>query len=615
MNLAIVMLVVLGVSQAAESVAVGRLRTVAVHGVVTDAEGKPVAGADVFLTGLQTVGGWPPVLARATSDPSGKFRVDAPADTDDPAAPAAAALWAVRPGALVASRLLRPGTLPAGVPVRLVLGPPARADFQVIGPDGKPLAGAKVIPRAITRDATAAPDALGSLVAARTDAEGHAVITAFFPEEIATVFVQARGLGVQQFGFRGSGVEPKSVALLPVGRVKGRALAADAAETRGLPLIVASFHPKQPSPAAGLFQLCTSAEGRFEIDEVPEGRLSVALAPRPGSPWFAQMENQPQVVVGKTAEVTLKLVRGVRVRGVVRERGTAKPIAGVGVSLGVGAEPVRTDPEGQFEGYVAPGRRLLYYVWSTPPPYASLLFGLPEVDVPAKATELALPPIELVRASSLRGTVTDGDGKPVVGASVRALWDVNEGPKQRGRREAETTAGLRGEFVIRGVPLGAEVRLSARYQGLQTDQPTRVVARAEPGPRESALVLKLASGRAVALEGRVLDARGNPVAGALVRLRTKDLDEKGQVEGLPLVDFDGLYTLRTDAQGRFRTHPYLDRDGQYAALVQADGYTPGQAPWVAGQAGHFADVVLKPDPPVEEKKAARQTELEKSTDR
>ncbi|MDR3634715.1 MAG: carboxypeptidase regulatory-like domain-containing protein [Isosphaeraceae bacterium] len=591
----VIVLVLLGVSQAPESVAVARSRTVSVNGVVADAEGKPLAGAGVFLTGLQTVGGWPPVLARATTDASGKFRLDAPADIDDPAAPAAAALWAVRPGLLVASRVLRPGTLPAGLPVRLVLGPPARGTFEVVGPDGKPVAGARVIPRAITRDATAAPDALGSLIAATTDGEGRAVVTAFFPEEIATVFVQARGLGVQQFGFRGSGVEPKAVALLPVGRVKGRVMADDAAEARALPLVVASFHPKQPSPAAGLFHIPTSAEGRFEIDEVPEGRLSVAVVPRPGSPWFGQMENQPQVVVGKTAEVTLKLVRGVRIRGIVRERGTGKPIAGVGVSLGLGVEPVRTDAEGRYEGFAPPGRRLLYYVWSTPSPYASLLFGLPEVEIPAKVTEFALPAIELARATSLRGSVVDGDGKPVVSASVRALWDVNEGPKQRGRREVETSAGPRGEFVIQGAPLGAEVRLSAHYQGLQTDQPARVLVRAEPGAQEPPLVLKLGSGRAVAVEGRVVDPQGKPIPGALVRLRTKDLDENGQVEGLPLVDFDGLYTLRTDPQGRFRTPPYLDRDGQYAALVQADGYLPGQAPWVAGQSGRFADVVLKPD--------------------
>lgn len=574
-------------------------RTVPIHGTVTDAEGMPAAGADVFLSGLQTVGGWPPILARGVTDASGKFRLDAPADVDDPAAPEAAALWAVKRNALVASRVLRPGTLPPGSPVRLVVGPPARAVFEVVGPDGKPVAGAKVIPRAITRDATAAPDALGSLVAARTDAAGRAVVTAFFPEEIATVFVAARGLGVQQFGFRGSGVEPKSVALLPVGRVKGRVLADDAAEARALPLVVASFHPKQPSPAAGLFHLPTTAEGRFEIDEVPEGRLSVAVVSRPRSPWFGQMENQPQVVAGKTAEVTLKLVRGVRVRGVVRERGTDKPIEGVGVSLGLGVEPVRTDAEGRFEGFAPPGRRLLYYVWSTPPAYASLLFGLPEVEVPAKATEFTLPAIELTRATSVRGAVVDGEGKPVAGAVVRALWDVDEGPKQRGRREVETTADPRGEFVIQGAPLGAEVRLSARHQGLQTDQPVRLVARAEPAPKDPPAVLKVSTTRAVALEGRVVDAQGKPIPGALVRLRTKDLDENGQVEGLPLVDFDGLYTLRSDAEGRFRTPPYLDRDGQYAALVQADGYQPGQAPWVPGQSGRFADVVLQPDPQME----------------
>ncbi len=577
------------------STALGKMPSVPVSGVVVDAEGRPAAGAQVFLTGLQTVGGWPPVLGRATTDDAGKFHFEAPADADDPNAPAAAALWAVRPGALVAARVLRPGTLPPGLPVKFVLGPPARAVFDVVGPDGKPVSGARVIPRAIEREASAAPDALGMLVAARTDANGRAVITAFFPEEIATIFVEAPGLGTQQFGFRPSGVGPKPVSLFPVGRVKGRVLADDSKELRELPLVVATFHSRQVSPAAGLFHVVTSAEGRFDLAEVPEGRLNVALLSQPGSPWFGRMENQPQVVAGMTAEVTLKLVRGVRVRGLVRERGTGRPIAGVAVNLGFGGEPVRTDAEGRYDGFAPPGKRLIYYVWSTPPAYASHLFNQPAVDVPAKAAEFELPAIELDRAVSVRGTVVNGDGKPAAGASVGASWEVNEGPKQRGRREVEATAGPRGEFVIHGAPVGAEVRLVAKFQGQQTDKPVRLVTRAEGAEKED-VTLRLGTARAVALEGRVVSAEGKPIAGALVRLRTKELDDKGQVEGFPLVEFDGLYTLRTDASGKFRTPPYLDIDAEYTALIQADGYEPGQATWVSGKASRFGNIVVKPAP-------------------
>ena len=126
----------------------------------------------------------------------------------------------------------------------------------------------------------------------------------------------------------------------------------------------------------------------------------------------------------------MRLKRCVRVVGEVRERDTHQPIAGAAVSLGLDLEPVRTDARGRYEGHVLPGR-LFLHLWSAPKPYASLVFGLPEPNIPAGVAEHELPPIELARAGSVRGKVLDDAGHPVATACVRASWVVNEGPMRR----------------------------------------------------------------------------------------------------------------------------------------------------------------------------------------
>ena len=566
-------------------------KTVVVTGKVVDEERKPVAGAEVFLSGFTTPGGWPATLGRVRTDAAGMFRLDAPADPDEPTAPGPGALWAYRPGALAASRDIRPQTFVPDLPIELVLGPPARSVFEILGPDGKPVAGATITPRVIDRDASAAPDALGALVAATTDAQGRATLSAFFPEELTTVAVRAPGLGTQQVALLEVGTGKKTITLGPVGLVKGRIVAEDPKIVARLSATVVSFSPRQPAPAVGLRTVMTDAQGRFEVAEVPQGRLGVTVNPRADFPWFGRLAAPAQVDPGKDVEVTVRLKRGVRVSGIVRERDTQKPIAGAAVSLGLDQEPVRTDAQGRYSGFVAPGR-LFLSLWSAPKPYTSLLFGLPEPNVPANSDH-ELPPIELMRAGEVRGLVLDDAGKAVAGARVAASWDVDEGPMRQGRRVVEGRTDPRGGFAIAGAPLEGKVILTAQSRGLATDPPVPTRAAAEPG---KPVTLRLTPARAIGLSGRVTTAEGKPIAGARVRLHARTRSDTGKVLDESLIDFDGLYTIRTDTTGRFRTPPTLSPEVEYAALAEADGFQPNQSPWITAKAGRFADIPLRPEP-------------------
>ena len=122
-------------------------------------------------------------------------------------------------------------TLPADWPVSMVLDHPARAEILVRGPDGRPVAGARIQPRALHHEPFVVPDGLAERIEAQTltNARGRAVLTAFFPEEVSTVFVSAPGLGRQYFSLDliDGNLEARTASLVPVGRVEGRVVSDD----------------------------------------------------------------------------------------------------------------------------------------------------------------------------------------------------------------------------------------------------------------------------------------------------------------------------------------------------------------------------------------------------
>ena len=274
----------------------------------------------------------------------------------------------------------------------------------------------------------------------------------------------------------------------------------------------------------------------------------------PRSPWYLESPRGLKVEAGKTVDVVVPFRKGVRVHGVVREKGSGRPIANVGVGVNYRvADRVLTDPSGHYECFAIPGLAYLSpFAGPREPRLAHV--RLPERRIPEDAVDFEMPPIELSRSGNVRGVAVDAQGKPVAGALVEATWSVDEGTNRRGRREVSVWSDGRGEFRVDGVPLDAEVTLAASLSGLRTPRPavTRVGA-------DEAAELRLDDSSAAALMGRVVDKDGNPVAGARVRLRAQRRYPSGQVKRDDLVDFDGISVLTSDAEGRFRTPPARPR--------------------------------------------------------
>ncbi len=479
-----------------------------------------------------------------------------------------------------------------------MLDAPSRAEFVVRGPDGRPVAGARIQPRALDREFFAVPDGLAERIEAQTvtDDHGRAVLAEFFPDEISTIFVSAPGLGRQQFGFglRGGSQEARTIDLMPVGRVEGRIVADDPEIARNHRLTVMIWDRRLGPPALGLFYLRTDPQGRFVIPEVPVGGLSVSGMPTAGSPWFLESPPDLKVEAGKTTRVDVRPIKGFRLKGVVRERGTGSPIAGVGLGpygrQGDDDATVSTNAEGRFTLFAL--RSALLLPGAVPEGYAAPHFSLEDPKVPEGAAEFELPPIELSRAGTVRGFVVDERGEPVPGATVMASWPVNEGPGRSSNRDTRAVTGRHGEFLVDRVVAEAPCRPvgGCAPDGAPDDARGRIPSR---GAEPARLVLD--SSGSVSLSGRVVDAMGHRVAGARAHIRVQHRYPGGQVRGNDMVEIRGAYVIKTNDTGWFRTPPILDPDLEYAALAEADGFEPARTGWVAGTAGTFPELVLRPE--------------------
>ena len=99
--------------------------SVPVAGKVLDSDGRATAGVRVFYSVRNEGSTWGKVVAQAVVDERGNFHLDLPRANGDQPEVKQGTLWAYRTGSLLAAMPVSPGTLPTGLPARLVVGPPA----------------------------------------------------------------------------------------------------------------------------------------------------------------------------------------------------------------------------------------------------------------------------------------------------------------------------------------------------------------------------------------------------------------------------------------------------------------------------------------------------------
>ena len=567
--------------------------TVPLRGTVVGPHEEPVAGALVLLSGLPA---GTPGLARGKTDDRGRVTLDRPARLVGEGRYRAFRVWAARPG-LHAAFVALPGELPkADALVTLKLGSPARLEVRVAYPQGGLVAKARVRAERLRRDGLEVPGPIAELTEATTSEDGIARLDAFTGLELTSIEVRAEGYGVQPRTFELSPDGPWVVTLRPVGVLKVEFVTDDPNDLKGW-RVWASTRPDEPAgyaPPTGTAFSTLDDQGRCSFPALAAGALSLYVRWPDGGRVLPVWPKLPPVRAGQITSAEVSVKRAATVAGVVRERGTGKPVAGVNLNLYRPGEnsgdAEKTDAEGKFAILSPAGKARL---WISEVPDAYVRPAKNEVDniaVPAPPGKVELPPIELTKAAPpLEGEVRDEKGQPVPRADVKTYWNYTEDGKTAGINSI-LTADDAGHFVLKGLAPGSSVTLEARRHDHASDAPVKAVAGQD---RPVTIVIRPAD--VVALTGRVLGPGGMPVVGAVVTFLYHQNKNGAMSNFQQVAAFDDGVEIRTGPDGTYRTPKELLRESaEFRAQVRAFGLLPGQTPEIPSSDA-TGDVVRLPD--------------------
>jgi protocatechuate 3,4-dioxygenase beta subunit len=531
---------------------------VRVRGTVRDAQGRPIADAEVAIwAGGQRRGAdW--TTTRTGAD--GTYSLG-------PVAPGRYQLKAraARFLALVSEEYPVDGV----TPVDFQLTQAEVVEGRVVDAAGAPIAGAWLW-LSKREDSSAGPDGEdshpedpeASIHEATSDEEGAFVLGV---PEAGTWYLKARHKDFVAARLRVAA--PQQDVRVVLGA--GSDVTGTVTDEQGTPVRAANIYLMPREKGADAWrqkQTDTDSRGRFTLHGVAEGAYSVAVQvyDRAGQRTAVRTV---EVRGPEAVHVQLQLTEGLEVSGVVVDT-QGQPIPGASVvgvydlKLEESAEPydsalehgpalAKSDKEGRFTlRHLEPGT---WKVSARHEHYAPVHRG-PERDertprVQAGATDVRL---ELQRMELVRGRVAREDGSPVT------RFEVN------GRTQLDTE----GAFTLPVYKPG-QARLFFSARGLASTSRTVRVAEGETLDVGTVVMKK---GREV--RGRVTDAAtGAPVAGALVEVREAPPTSKGRARAILVSERDATKSGR---DGTFSL-PNVE-DGASLLLVVHPGFLPASIP-------------------------------------
>jgi uncharacterized GH25 family protein len=473
------------------------------------------------------------------------------------------------------SRQLNPKKRPMKrVPLEMSLRPARHVRVQVTDADGKPVT--KGVVKAV---------AGRELTPALLSAEGEAVL-------------RTSGFGEQHFGYSADPLEPalstwgkvdvgKDGALLVLKLPEPRWLIGKVVNPDTSEGVAGAFVYYSPTGDDGARNTANSAavsgkNGEFRIPVVSgSGCLGIfgtvhnfvvpEYAPirRIGQPFGIPLEIP---ATGPLEPVTLKLSRGLVIRGVVSDK-EGKPVAGVTVVAHNNGEPFRsdmtkTDADGKYELAALPPRVETYVVAFDDAGNASAkLGGLPK------------HPLDEARQEEMNfklqpGVVLSGqayqNSRPRAGVKLRLIKIVSES-MGRSLRLGETVTDAEGKYRLAGLVAGDQYQIEIAdpdglvAAGWRHQSPYNSFA---PEGTEAALPPMHLSALTQRLAGVVVDRKGKPLAGIHVVAQMPNRDSIPWSPGRPPSN------SVTDAAGEFE----LQRLPAEEILLIA--YAPNKTPGI-----------------------------------
>lgn len=329
--------------------------------------------------------------------------------------------------------------------------------------------------------------------------------------------------------------EPVSVQLTPGQTLDSRVIArsggfweiavAEAASNK--PLAQARVSIRQVASVSNVMNATSGADGVARIRLLP-GAYEIQSVQCDGYAYDGQ-RRAIRIEEGDTQRLALTLTSNVR--GVVRDP-DGMPVAGARIRIvGAGRQEAVSDEQGRFE-----------IVWDRQLQFRDALTFclLAQHEARNLAATMAIGreatalDVRLQACPALAGRLTDANGQGLTrGWAYVTLRVPNWGDTPLS--EEVTRAGADGRFEIRAVPATGQCTLHTYAEAYGTKD-TGVPVRTADGLSFNVGTLTLPPAD-LSISGRVLDARGNPVADATIY---------GWGEGQPL-----RLNAQTDAQGRF----------------------------------------------------------------
>jgi uncharacterized GH25 family protein len=330
------------------------------------------------------------------------------------------------------------------------------------------------------------------------------------------------------------------------------------------------------SPGRGMEPQTASAgvDGRYSFEKITPGDYTIIRAPTGGGPLmiFGGMK-QVSVKEGEVTVFDLDEASKINVTGRVLKGGQPVPNAMLFFTPGTGenGEPTdlrqsRTDADGRYQvGLDKAGDYLVTVSTGS-------MFGGGRNATPVVVPDQPNPIVDVpLRAASITGRVVNQDGKAVSGAmvSVSALFTENAPP-----HPVSSMTEPDGTFEVGGMMPGnyKVVVVASGYRNGEVGSVTVSDERDTPS-----VDVRLEPGRTA--RGRVVDAGGNGIAGAMVMAAPAGSAPASR-ESMPATsDVNGSFLLTVPA------------DGPIDLTAVAAGFPPARVTGVIPQDG--SDIVMK----------------------
>lgn len=317
--------------------------------------------------------------------------------------------------------------------------------------------------------------------------------------------------------------------------VRGRVSDDEGKPVPGARVRVVSADPFSDQDAEEFGEASTAADGSFTVSDAPSGARSIQVR-------AAGYVSASQVQLDPRSDVRVTVKHGGTVKGVVLDP-AGKPAAGALVIAEDQAAETNADGTFRITGVDAGVRSLQAYGKED--------LAVRRDNVRVRRGQESDAPLRLAKAAAIAGTVVDETTrKPVAGVRVGA----SSGSLAFGRRRIERSArtDAHGKFRLNGLAPRAYAVTASRDGFLATSINGIAAGLVSPG------TVHIAVAKAASIAGKVVDDKGQPVAGAHVGFASdfnlRMLARRGPraVLGGPgaITGLDGSFRIRNLAAAR-----------------------------------------------------------------